>query len=79
MDNPVPPSQEDIQDLLIQGQELLEKLVHYRSEASRIDNQVIDSTDDYVPLDDLPGTSKNRRFRPITGGDCLQFSDLPIF
>ena len=27
----------------------------------------------------VQGTSKNRRFRPITGGDCLQFSDLPIF
>jgi phospholipid N-methyltransferase len=54
MDNPAPPSQEEIQELLDQGKELLEKLVHYRGEASKIDNQVIDSTNSHVPLDNLP-------------------------
>lgn len=66
MNNPTPPSQEEIQDLLEQGQELLEKLAHYRREASRIDDQVINSTDHYVPLDDLP-----------YGEELIRTEDLP--
>ena len=49
-----PPSNEEIQDLLNDAQQLLGNLINYRQEASRIDAKVENSTDDYVPLDNLP-------------------------
>lgn len=65
MDKPKPPSEDDVRDAINDGGNLLQILLNYRVEASRIDGSIIDSTDHYVPLDSLPYGEELIRTQPL--------------